>query len=115
MTKKQRLLVEALALNPTLSDAEVCRKFDVTCASVCRWRQMPEFAEALKKRQEEVWSEYGDKCRKFMFDLASNGDYRAIEFILKTTGLNPTQKVDASISGDINLIIDDNDQFNFEE
>ena len=107
MTKRQMQVAEMMALHPEWSDAELARQLGINKATICVMKKKPGFKEYFNYCLDLQWKEYGKKARKQMADLADAGDYRAIEFILKANGVNPSQIIEANVDTTINVTIDD--------
>jgi len=108
LTKKQTAFLETYINNPLKSNAELARMSEVSEKQVCHWKKDPEFQAELQRRLDENWKEYGVFARQKMVELADKGDYRAVEFLAKTNGLNPAQQVnvDANVKT-ISVTIDE--------
>lgn len=65
------------------------------------------FQEELDKINEQRWLATIDIARKSARKLCEDGNQKMVEFVLKNAGYNPSQKVEAEISTDINITIED--------
>jgi transposase-like protein len=69
-----------------------------------RWRNEPAFAhfqEALKKLEDEKWIATIDAARASARRLVDGDNQKMVEFVLKTAGINPAQKIEADVNTDI--------------
>lgn len=99
-------IAETMALHPEWSDAEVSRQLGAARATICNLRKREEFKRYLEECTNKQWAEAGRKARKQMEQLADAGDFRAIEFILKTNGINPSNIIEANVN-EVVVTIDD--------
>lgn len=108
MTNLQITIAQTIAENPLRTDADIARLLGVSKEYLCKLKRKPEWQEYLQHCLDLQWREYGQRARKQMSQLADNGDYRAIEFLLKTNGINPATKVEADVNAQVVVnIVDD--------
>lgn len=110
LNAKQRKAIELLTSGQGLNLKEVAEQANINPKTLWRWRNEPEFAlfqEELKRINDERWQAAVDAARQGAIDLCKSGNQKMIEFVLKNEGYNPTQKVEADISTDINIIIEE--------
>lgn len=103
---KQLELIEALLANPMIPDTVVAEKIGINRNTVREWKKKEEFAAELKSRLMEQWADSERTAMETMQSLAREGDYKASKYILDSLGHAPVQKVEASISNDININIE---------
>lgn len=73
-----------------------------------RWRtQTPEFQEALDKAIKERWKNAESLAVDGMINLASEGNYNAIKYILDSLGYKPVEKMEASVESRNIVFVDD--------
>ena len=75
-----------------------------------RWRHEPEFAHfqrEYERLKDEQWLATVEAARRSALQLCADGNQKMVEFVLKNDGLNPTQKVEAEISTDIVINLDE--------
>lgn len=104
---KQLELLEAMLTYPELSDVKLAEKVNLNNKTVGKWRKMPEFQEELKKRLEAQWKGAERLAQKKMLELAQEGNFHANKYILDSLGYAPTTKIEADISTDIVINIEE--------
>ena len=104
---KQLELLEAMLTYPELSDVKLAEKVNLNNKTVGKWRKMPEFQEELKKRLEAQWKGAERLAQKKMLELAQEGNFHANKYILDSLGYAPTQKIEADISTDIVINVEE--------
>ena len=110
LTTKQRLALELLTCGKGLTYKEIAETVGINPKTLWDWRNNPEnvmFQEELNKINEQRWLATVDIARKAAAKLCEEGNQRMVEFVLKNEGYNPTQKVEADINTDINIIIEE--------
>lgn len=110
LNTKQRKAIELLTSGQGLSLKEVAEQAGVSPKTLWNWRNgndFTEFQEALKQINDERWQAAVDAARQGAIKLCKDGNQKMIEFVLKNEGFNPTQKVEAEISTDINIVIEE--------
>ena len=108
MLKPRQLeLIEVLMANPMLPDTEVAKIVGVNRNTVREWKRKEEFQKELKRRLAEQWAD-SERCAvETMQSLARQGDFKASKYILDSLGYAPAQKIEANVSTDINITIED--------
>lgn len=107
LTAKRLELLEAMLAHPKLSDVKLGELLDLNNKTVGKWRKEPEFQEEMKKRLQEQWKDAERLAQKKMIELANDGCFQANKYILDSLGYAPTQKIEADISTDININIEE--------
>lgn len=110
LTAKQQKTLELLTNGQGLSYKEVCELVDINMKTLWRWRNEPEFAqfqEKFKELNDERWAATVDAARDAARRLVEKENQKMVEFVLRTAGHNPTQKVEAELSSNININICD--------
>ena len=110
LNTKQKKAIELLTSGQGLNLKEVAEQAGVSPKTLWNWRNgndFTEFQEELKRINDERWKAAVDAARQGAIELCKNGNQKMIEFVLKNEGYNPTQKVEADISTDINITIED--------
>ena len=102
---KQLELIEALLSYPSATYRELAEMVKINKNTITAWKRLPEFQQELKSRMKENWAESEKIAQKTMIELAAKGDFKASKYILDNFGYAPTQKIDAVVSNDINLVI----------
>ena len=109
LTPKQKLALELLTNGQGLSYKVIAEQVEIDPKTLWRWRNEPQFAHfqaELQKINNDRWLATVDAARQAAFDLCKNGNQRMVEFVLKNEGYNPTQKVEAELTNDININIE---------
>ena len=110
ISKKQRMALELLTSGEAMSLKEVAEAVDVSPKTLWNWRNgndFTEFQEELARINDERWKAAVDAARQGAIKLCKDGNQKMIEFVLKNEGFNPTQKVEADITTDIVINIED--------
>ena len=92
-------------MEPLLSQNQIAEMCNTSAVYISKLKHNAAFNAYLDECIDEVWKDYGRRARKQMAMLADSGDYRAVEFLLKANGVNPTTKVEGSFSNDITINI----------
>lgn len=104
---RQYQLIEALLANPMVPDTELAKQIGINRNTVREWKKKPEFQEELQKRLREKWEDSERLAMETMQSLAREGDFKASKYILDSLGYAPVQKVQADISKDIIINIEE--------
>ena len=104
---RQYELMEVLLANPMESDVAIARAMNLNNKTVGVWRKMPEFQEEYKKRLQEQWKNAESIAQRTMIDLACEGDFKASKYILDSLGYAPAQKIEADVSTNININVEE--------
>lgn len=110
LNPKQRKAIELLTCGEGYGFQEIADAVGVNQATLWRWRndiKYEEFQEELKKINDERWQATVDAARLAALNLCKQGNARFVEFVLKNEGYNPTQKVEADVTTDINITIEE--------
>ena len=109
LTDKQRIALELLTNGQGLSYKAIAEQVGVNQKTLWEWRNSPDFVnfqEELERINNDRWLATVDAARQAAFDLCKDKNQRMVEFILKNEGYNPTQKVEAELTNDININIE---------
>ena len=107
LTPKKLELLEAMLSNPRMSDVKLAELLNLNNKTVGKWRKEPDFQEEMKKRLQEQWKSAEILAQKKMIELAEEGCFQANKYILDSLGYAPAQKIEADISTDININIEE--------
>ena len=110
LTDKQRMALELLTCGKGLKYKDICEQVGIDGKTLWNWRNSPDFShfqEELKRINDERWLATVDAARAAAVRLVEKDNQKMVEFILKNEGYNPTTKVEAEISTDINITIDE--------
>ena len=109
LTDKQKLALELLTNGQGLTYKAIAEQVGVNQKTLWEWRNSSDFVnfqEELEKINTQRWMATVDAARQAAFELCKNGNQRMVEFVLKNEGYNPTQKVEAELTNDININIE---------
>ena len=104
---RQVELLELMLANPMMSDVKLAELMGLNNKTIGVWRKKPDFQEELKKRLEEQWKDAERLAQKKMIELANDGCFQANKYILDSLGYAPVQKIEADISTDIVINIEE--------
>lgn len=104
---RQLQLIEALMANPMLPDTVIAEQLNINRNTVRVWKNKPEFQEELRRRLRETWEDSERLAMDTMQSLAREGDFKASKYILDSLGYAAPVKVEADISTNITINIDD--------
>ncbi len=108
ISKKQRIALEMLTSGEGMSLKEVAEAAGVTPKTLWNWRNsndFTEFQQELERINAERWEATVDAARQAAIRLCKADNAKFVEFVLKNVGFNPTSKVEADISTDIEINI----------
>lgn len=104
---RQVELLELMLANPMMSDVKLAEIMGLNNKTIGVWRKKPEFQEEMKKRLAEQWKNAESLAQKKMIELAQEGCFQANKYILDSLGYAPTTKIEADISTDIIINIEE--------
>lgn len=107
---KQKKAIELLTSGNGYTLKEVAELAGVTPKTLWNWRNsndFTEFQEELNKINNERWEAAVDAARAGAIKLCKEGNQKMIQFVLQNEGYNPTTKIDADVSTDINIVIEE--------
>lgn len=104
---KQIAFIEKLIANPFKTDTALAKEIGVHRNTLHVWKQDLEFQAEYKRRLAEVWQDGERMAITTVQNLARSGDFKAAKYILDSLDYAPTQKIDAVISKDVVINIDD--------
>ena len=104
---RQYQLIEALLANPMVPDTELAKQIGINRNTVREWKKKPEFQEEPQKRLREKWEDSERLAMETMQSLAREGDFKASKYILDSLGYAPVTKIEADISKDIIINIEE--------
>lgn len=110
LTDKQMLALELLTCGKGMKYKDICEAVGVDQRTLYRWRNESEyvhFQEELKRINDERWLATVDAAREAAYRLVEKDNEKMVEFILKNEGYNPTNKIEADVSTDVNIIIEE--------
>lgn len=110
LNSKQKIALELLTCGEGLSYKEIAERAKVSPKTLWNWRcgnDFTEFQQELKRVNDERWQATVDAAREAAIALVKNGNQKMVEFVLKNEGYNPAQKVEADVSTNINITIEE--------
>lgn len=108
LTEKQLMAIELLTCGKGMKYKEISEAVGVNPKTLWEWRNCPEyvmFQQELDKVNEQRWLATVDIAREAAAKLCAEGKTEMVKFVLQNAGYNPTQKVEADITTDINIEI----------
>ena len=86
----------------------VASEVGVSRDTLHRWRkETPEFQEALDKSIKQRWKDAEALAVNTMIAQAQEGNVQAAKYMLDSLGYKPTEKIEAVVSTDIVINIDE--------
>ena len=108
LNNKQMKALELLIYSPYMTQNLIAQEVGVHRETIRRWREEnPEFKEALQKGIQNRWKGAEAMAVNGMIALASEGNFQAIKYMLDNLGYKPVEKIEADISTDINIVIEE--------
>lgn len=110
LNDKQLLALELLTCGKGMKYKDIAETVGIDVKQLWRWRNDPDFShfqEELDRLNEQRWLATVDIARDAAAKLCAEGKTEMVKFVLQNAGYNPTQKVEADINTDINIIIEE--------
>lgn len=104
---KELAVIEAMIAYPMLSDVKLAELLGINNKTVGVYKKKPEFQEELSRRLKEKWKESERVAQETIIRLATEGDFKASKYILDSLDYAPTQRIEANVTTDIDIIIED--------
>lgn len=104
---KQLKLIEAIIAYPSAPNTQLAEIVGVNRNTITAWKRDAEFNSALKARLQEIWRDSEAIAMATMRNLATEGDFKASKYILDSLGYAPVQKIEAELTTDIVINIED--------
>lgn len=104
---RQKAAAELMALQPQLSFAEIRRQLNISEKAFWEWRKKPEFMNYYHSLCENRFKELEALAVAKLEENINNNCQKAIEYVLDYQGFAPTQKIDAKLSTDIDIKIEE--------
>ena len=102
--------MELLTCGKGLTYTAIAGEVGVSRKTLYEWLNCPQFVtfqQELERINDERWKALADAARASALRLLEKDNQKMVEFVLKNEGYNPTQKVEADISTDINITIEE--------
>lgn len=110
LNEKQQKALELLTCGKGLSYKAIAEEVGINPKTLWDWRHLPEythFQDRLEQLNDERWLATVDAARAAALRLVEKDNQKMVEFVLKNEGYNPTQKVEADLHTDINIVIEE--------
>ena len=108
LNNKQLKAIELLVYQPYMTLNMVCKEVDVSRDTLHRWRNdNEEFKSALDKAIKERWKAAEAMAVNGMINLASEGNYNAIKYLLDNLGYKPVEKMEAKVDAKAQVVFVD--------
>lgn len=107
LSKRQKALLEFMLANPMLPETVCARECGVPNSTYFDWKKKGEFTAELDRRIKEQWKDSERIAVDTMITLCRDGEYAAAKYILDNLGYKPVDKIQAEVSTDITINIDD--------
>ena len=109
LSKRQKALIEFMLANPALPETVCARECGVPNSTYFDWKKKGEFTAELDRRLKEQWKDSERIAVDTMVSLCREGEYSAAKYILDNLGYKPVDKIQAEVSADITITIDEED------
>ena len=89
---------------------DICEEVGISQRTLWDWRNSADFChfqEELKRLNDERWLALVDAARESAMRLVENDKADFVKFVLQNEGYNPTQKIEADVSTDIQINIEE--------
>lgn len=106
LNNKQLKAIELLVYSPYMTQEMMAKECGVARETLYRWRyENEEFKTELKKAIRQRWEGAEAMAVNGMINLASEGNFQAIKYMLDNAGYKPVDKIEASVKSDVVLRI----------
>lgn len=109
LSDKQMKALELLTSGRGMTYKAIAEEVGIGRTTLWEWlndERCRTFQDELKRLNDERWNSLVDAARASALRLVQKDNQKMVEFILKNEGYNPTQKVEADLHTDINIVID---------
>lgn len=110
LTEKQIKALGLLTCGEGLTYTAIAQEVGISRTTLWEWlngEQFLTFQQELERINAERWKALADAARAGAMRLVAKDNQKMIEFILKNEGYNPSQKIEAELHNDINIIIEE--------
>ena len=110
LTAKQLHALELLTCGKGMKYKDICEEVGISQRTLWDWRNAADFChfqEELKRLNDERWLALVDAARESAMRLVENDKADFVKFVLQNEGYNPTQKIEADVSTDIQINIEE--------
>ena len=106
LNNKQLKAIELLVYSPYKTLKMIAQEVGISDMTLYRWREEnEEFKATLEDAIKKRWKAAEAMAVNTMINLSSEGNYAATKYLLDNLGYAATQKIDANVSGDIDINI----------
>ena len=109
LKSRQLACIEAMLANPSASQVALAEMVGCNRNTILVWKNDPEFQAEYQRRLKEMWKDAEGIAIKSMIQLAEDGSFQASKYILDSNGYAPTTKIEADVSTNIVINLDDDD------
>ena len=109
LTKRQKNLLEYMLAHPQMPETACAKACEIPNSTYFDWKKKGEFTAELDKRIKEQWKDSERLAVDTMIMLCQSGEYAAAKYILDNLGYKPVDKVQAELTTNITINIDDED------
>lgn len=108
LNNKQRKALELLVYSPYMTQSMIAKEVGVHRDTIRVWREENmEFKAELEKAIKDRWKAAEAMAVNGMIDLASEGNFQALRYMLDNLGYKPVEKIEADINSEINIVIEE--------
>lgn len=109
LSEKQIKALGLLTCGQGLTYTAIAQEVGVSRTTLWEWlngEQFLTFQQELERINNERWKSLVDAARAGAMRLVEKDNQKMIEFVLKNEGYNPTNKIEAEVNTDINIVIE---------
>ena len=106
---KQRLLAELMVSKPELTNLQYAEEAGIDPKTVYKWKKEQEFTDYVHELCLAKFEGLEKLAIQKLQENMARGNQKAIEYALDYLGYKATQKIDADVSTDINITIEQGD------
>lgn len=108
LNNKQIKAIELLTYSPYMTLNMVCKEVGVSRDTLHRWRNdNEEFKAALDKSIKDRWKAAESMAVNGMINLAQEGNFQAIKYMLDNLGYKPVEKMEAKVDAKAQVVFVD--------
>jgi hypothetical protein len=107
LTKRQKNLIEYMLAHPEMPETVCAKECEVPNSTYFDWKKKGEFTAELDRRLKEQWKDAERLAVDKMIAMAAEGCFQANKYILDNLGYKPAEKIEANVSTDICINIEE--------
>ena len=92
---------------PTASFKEIAKAAGVSDSSFYRYRQDEDFMAAFHEACRQRFNSYEALAMQKLYEALETGNWQAMKYVLDGLGYKPTEKVEAKVSSDVIINIEE--------